>query len=290
MGNDESMAEAMAEMAQSVLATPNHRRRLKSGTFWERLGCKRRTPERIKEVCELLEHHCVSVSLRARHSMDELLDVAFGNEDRADWVVLTHQGPASMQSVSPEATTQPDIVTTPLDSWFQDVIQLSFRSEADVVYKFIGPLFEHLGYEEPDIAYEHPVEMYFGREKFKDKEADVVLFMRDDHVNDTHKHENTLIVAEAKKLGKPIDADVEGQARSYAMWLSPVYYVVTNGEDVKVFLYQMTAAEDILVMPPIKRADLKQRWPELFKLLCKKRVLEVKEKRRQILLSLQSLV
>jgi hypothetical protein len=59
------------------------------------------------------------------------------------------------------------------------LIQRGFGSESALVRFFIRPLFEELGYEKPDIAYEHPVEMYFGREKFKDKEADVVLFMRD---------------------------------------------------------------------------------------------------------------
>ena len=148
-------------------------------------------------------------------------------------------------------------------------------------------MFEQLGYEEPDFAYEHPVLMRFGKEKFN-KEADLVLFKRVDHVNDTHRPENALILAEAKKLGKIIDADVEGQARSYSMYLSPVYYVLSNGDDVNVYLYQIAMADDVPVMS-CKRAELKQKWQELFNLICKQRVIEIKEKRRQIIAELQKL-
>ena len=97
-----------------------------------------------------------------------------------------------------------------------------------------------------------------------------------------------LIVAEAKNLGKLINEDVVGQARSYAMYLSPVYYFVTNGDAIEVWLYQMTVADDVRVMA-FKRTDLKQTWSELFRLLCKKRVMEVKEKRQQIIAELQKL-
>lgn len=287
MSNGDSMAEAMAELAQSIHATPNNRRRLKSGTFWERLGCKRRTPGVIEQVRGLLEHHRVFVSLRMRRSMEELSKAAFGSEDRDDWIVLTQQAPATTPPMSAEKPPPPTSDTIPLDSWFENMLQLSLRSESDVVNKFIRPVFEQLGYEEPDFAYEHPVEMHFGQEKFK-KEADVVLFKRDDHIKDTHSPSNNLVLVEAKKLGKPIDGDVVGQAKSYAMQLSPVFYVVTNGNVAEVYLYRLTVAGDERVMC-FSRTDLKQVWSELFRRLCKARVLEVKQKRQQIIAELQKL-
>ena len=70
------------------------------------------------------------------------------------------------------------------------------------------------------------------------------------------------------------------------MRLSPVYYVLTNGDDVEVYLYQMTVANDVRVMPSFKRTDLKQKWPELFKLLCKEQVLRMKNHRQQIIAGL----
>ncbi len=284
MSDGASMAEAMAELAQSIRATPNNRRRLKSGTFWERLGCMRRTPERIQQVRELLEHHRVSVNLLQRRSMDELRDVAFGSEDKSDWIVLTHQESVSTQSASPESPAQPASGTTPLDSWFEKMTQLSLRSESDVVQKFISQLFDQLGYEEPDFTSGYTVWMHFGQQQLKGA-VDAVLFKRDNHVKDDYNPENTLVLVEAKKIGKPIDGDVAGQANSYAMRLSPVYYVLTNGNDVEVYLYRMTIAKDECVMS-FKRADLKRVWLELYKLLCKKRVLAIKEKRRQIIAEL----
>lgn len=288
MSNTESLAEAIAEMAQSIHATPNNRRRLKSGTFWGRLGCRRRTPGVIEEVRRLLEHHCVSVSLRKRGTMEELPSYAFGSEDKADWLVLSCEAPAQQQAVSPEVGTEAQSVPRPLDKWFHDMAQLTFRSEADVVNKFIRPLFEQLGFEEPDFAFEYPVEMHFGQE-VKSKEVDVVLFKRTDHIHDVLNPENILILVEAKKLRKPIDADVVGQARSYAMWLAPVYYVVTNGDDIAVYLYRMTVAKDEPAIISLNRSNLNEKWPELFKLLSKGRVLEAKEQRQQIISELQKL-
>lgn len=288
MSNGESMAKAMAELAQSIHATPNNRRRLKSGTFWARLGCKRRTPERIEEARGLLEHHRVSVSLRARRSMGELRDVTFGGEDRDDWIILTHEELAPMQNEKSDDIVEPATGTTPSDEWFAQINQLRFGSESDVVLKFVVPLFEKLGYEEPDTTTNFTVVMRFGREKLKDKKADVVLFQRDDHINDVHKPENNLILAEAKILGEPINGDVVAQARSYAMFLSPVYYFITNGNAVEIWLYQMTVATDVRVMA-FKRAELKQVWPELFRRFCKARVMEVKGKRQGIIVQLQKL-
>ena len=289
MSNGESMAEAMAEIAQSIRATPNNRRRLKSGTFWERLGCKKRTPKQIDRVHELLKHHGVTASLRHRHSMDELPTVALGSENKSDWLVLTCNESASMASRADGSGTEPVSVTTPLDSSFEKLLQRRFGSEGEVVTFFLRPLFELLGYEDPDFAIGHPVEMHFGCEKLT-KHADLVLFKRDDQNNNIKKPDNVLVLAEAKeKLDKPIHGDDVGQARSYAMWLSPVYYFVTNGYEVEVYLYRMTVAKDEPAVICFKRADLKQRWTELYKLLCKKRVMEVKEKRQQIIAELQKL-
>ncbi len=219
--------------------------------------------------------------------MDELRDIAFGSEDKSDWIVLTDQEAASPPTGPQVSETQPESDTTPLDSWFARMLERRFGSESEVVHYFIRPLFEHLGYEEPDFAIEYPVVMHMGQKKVT-LQADVVLFKRDDHIEDSHNADNTLILADAKRFTKPIDADVVAQARSYAMWLSPVYYLLTNGDDVEVYLYKMTVADDFRVMS-FKRVDLKTRWSELFKLLCKKRVLEVKDSRRRIIAELEGL-
>ena len=287
MSNDKSMAEVMAELAHSIHATPNNRRRLKSATFWDELGCRKRNPKRIEEAFGLLRYHCVSVRLLKRGSMEELRDVPFGSENRDDWIVLSHQNPVVEPSAPTTNNTQQTSIYVPLDSWFEDKLQLTFHSESEVVINFLKPLFDELGYERPDFAFEHPVVMQFGRKQFT-KEADVVLFKRDDHFKDTQSRQNVLVFAEAKKTGKLLDGDVAGQANSYAMRLSPVFYVLTNGDEIEVWLYKMTVADDERLMA-FKRTDLKKVWKELFQRLCKKQVVEAKEKRQQIIAELQKL-
>ena len=291
MSNEESMTEAMEELFQSVLATPNHRRRLKSSIFWKRMGCKYRNPDRTKKVRELLELHSLAFSLRLKGSMDEVPDVNFGSEGKSVWIVLTYQEPVS-PSVSSASDTTPVSHTTPPDSWFDKMAKIEFgpdTSEMDVMVKFIHPLFESLGYEDLDFAYSHSVVMYHGSKKVT-KTADAVLFNSDDYIENSRSRENALILVEGKKGGKSIDKGVVLQARSYAMWLSPVYYVLTNGDDVEVYLYQiLVTAKDLKVMS-FKRADLKTQWSKLFKLLCKKRVLEIQANQRRIIADLLRLV
>ena len=164
----------------------------------------------------------LTVSLRLKGSMGEVPDVTFGREGKGVWIVLTYQEPAS----GPGESSVSD--TTPPDSWFDRMIKLSFGGEKDVEHLFLQRLFEQLGYEDADFAFGFLVVMYQGCKNVT-TEADVVLFN-----GESRNYENALILAETKSVRKLIDKRVKLQARSYANWLSPVYYVLTDGDDVEV--------------------------------------------------------
>ncbi len=60
----------------------------------------------------------------------------------------------------------------------------------------------------------------------------------------TRRRVTPLVLVECKAAGKGPDAGL-GQARSYAFWLKPAYYVVTDGDYLTVWNYQGGAVPDV---------------------------------------------
>ncbi len=192
------------------MASPKLQRRLLSKTFWGKFGFKSRTKERVEQVKYALGQRTLMVN----HD-----DEVFGTENKNEWIVLTYVGPPGPKIPIDDFSTD---VPTPPDSWFALLEQRNFESEREVEYYFVVPLLEKLGYEEDDLAIGYHVQMYEGVKKVN-KEADFVLFN-----GSSRSKETALLVVEAKKIGKPLTEDAVGQARSYAMWLTTPYYMVTN--------------------------------------------------------------
>ena len=142
-------------------------------------------------------------------------------------------------------------------------------SEREVEHFFIMPLLKELGYAEEDCAIGHRVIMADGSRK-TNKEADLVIF-------DGEKREsaNALIIIEAKKSERALE-DAALQARSYALWLFPPYYLVTNGEKIKVFHFRDAKQSDVKLMN-FHRNDFREKWNELYRYLGKLNVLNLKK-------------
>ena len=70
---------------------------------------------------------------------------------------------------------------------------------------------------------------------------------------------------EAKARDQKPDAGT-GQAKSYAFWVKPAYYVTTNGDVIVVYNYQGGAVPDVKVMD-IKRSELRERFDDLYRVL-----------------------
>jgi Type I restriction enzyme R protein N terminus (HSDR_N) len=74
-----------------------------------------------------------------------------------------------------------------------------------------------------------------------------------------------LVLVEAKASDQAPDAGT-GQAKSYAYWLKPAYYVTTNGDVIVVYNYQGGAVPDVKVLD-IKRSELRERFDDLYRVL-----------------------
>jgi type I restriction and modification enzyme subunit R-like protein len=266
MAKPQPVADIVEEMFQSILATPKRQRRLRSKTFWEGFGFKMRTKERVEQV---------RVCLKQRGLIINLDDEQFGTEDKDEWIVLTFVEPPRPPAVIQETLPTVDVPMPPGD-WFALLAGRMFESEREVEYYFIVPLLEQLGYVEADFAIGFPVQMYEGVKKVN-KEADFVLFNGESRARD-----DALLVVEAKKIERIVTEDAVGQARAYAMWLTTPYYLVTNGEDIRVYLFRGAVQPDVLLMN-FRRVDLQAQWPTLYQTLNKEAVIEYKEKVRKVL-------
>jgi hypothetical protein len=74
-----------------------------------------------------------------------------------------------------------------------------------------------------------------------------------------------LVLVECKAPGKKPGTGT-GQAKSYAYWIKPAYYVITDGDALTVWNYQGGAVPDVQVME-VKRAGLRDRFDDLYSLL-----------------------
>ena len=94
--------------------------------------------------------------------------------------------------------------------------------------------------------------------------------------------DDALLVVEAKKTERILTEDAVGQARVHAMWLTTPYYMVTNVEDIRVYLFRGAVQPDVLLMN-FHRRELPQFWPTLWQTLHRAAVIEYKDKIRKVL-------
>jgi hypothetical protein len=145
----------------------------------------------------------------------------------------------------------------PQMEWFDKILAQKYESEAKVAAYFVRDLLEKLGYNYEDIYMEYPFSMPRGSKKDRPKHADFVIFN-----GSGRDKRNILLIIEAKiKIITPEDID---EAKSYAMWLLPAYYVITNGEKIIVF----SRVEDFNVLE-INILELKEKWKTLYRCISK---------------------
>jgi hypothetical protein len=267
MPKKRTTSDVVDEIHQSILTTPKRQRRLLSKTFWGKFGVERRTKERVAEVSE---------ALRRRDLISNLDESEFGTEAKNEWIVLSLLKPAPQQTTEPKDGRDRSRAPTPSDSWFRMLQARKFESEREVEFYFIMPLLEQMGYEEDDFSIGHPVQMFQGVKKVN-KEADLVLF---DGVE--RSKENALLVVEAKKTTRRITEDAIGQARGYALWLVTPYYIVTNADEIQLYVFRGAIQPDVRLMK-FKCDELREHWETLYGHINKAAVIDYKDRLNKVL-------
>jgi hypothetical protein len=252
-----SDADVALEMYESVKQSTNKEKRLKSSTFWSLFHVKKRHPQVVEKITNLLDGQGLNFAVKSGET--------FGKESDSDWIVLTPKIKPPEPSISPLPLTQ-----LPPPEWFEMMHTRDFESEREVEAFFITPLLEKLGYEYDDIVIGYPVEMFKGVQKTR-READFVIFN-----GSSRSKEDALLVIEAKKSDKGISVDHIGQAASYAQELLPACYIVSNGQQIIVFKFNGMLAPDERVMD-FDRSELKEKWETLYGHISKEATIKRKE-------------
>ena len=171
-----------------------------------------------------------------------------------DWLVM------SMPLKVPVVETSPD--PAPTAEWFAHMASVRTDTEREVEMHFASPLFrEGLGYHEDQEAAGFGIQMARGSRPGR-VEADLLYFADERHYLKTGE---PLVLVECKRLikdEKELKVAV-GQVRSYALWVVPAYYVITDGRIVSVWDFQGAIAPDIEVLR-VSQAELAERFDDLY--------------------------
>lgn len=255
MARDKDPAEIAATLRRSIQASQRKSRRVRAHRFKDLFGFQAWSPPRRELVSKLLADEGIVVQPPLEQA------------GRDDWLVLSMPTPIVTTGEHPEPR--------PTEEWFAHLAELELGSEREVEMHFVSPLFEELGYSETQEAAGFGFAMWEGVRQHH-AEADLLYFAGD--VHDTDNGE-PLVLVECKALGKGPDAGL-GQARSYAYWLKPAYYVVTDGDYITVWNYQGGAVPDIR-MVEARRATLRGKFDDLYAILNPQAALATRRQKKE---------
>jgi hypothetical protein len=223
MAKEKDPAEIIETIAQSIKVSQRGARRVKAHRFKELFGYQVLTAPRREKIEQLM----TEAGIEVRPSLEEA--------GRDDWLVM------SMPVNVPVAETSPDPAPTP--EWFAHMASVQTDTEREVEMHFASPLFrEGLGYGEEQEAAGFGIAWARGNRPGH-VEADLLYFAADKH---DIKVGEPLVLVECKRLikdEKELQAAAD-QAHSYALWVIPAYYVITDGRTVSVWDFQGAIAPD----------------------------------------------
>ena len=252
---DRDPAEIAATLRRSIETSQRGSRRLRAHRFKDLFGFQAWSPARREMVGKLLEGEGILV----QPSLTEA-----GSDD---WLVFSMP---TLPDIKPEPAEP-----RPSDALFAHWEQLRPGSEREVEMHFAAPLFQALGYSEEQEAAGFGFTMWQGG-SHKRTEADLVYFAGAER---DLEHGEPLVLVECKMPGKGRDAGL-GQVRSYAYWIKPAYYVITNGESVAVWNYQGGAVPDVRVIE-IKAGELREQFDDLHAVLNPEAALKARREKAE---------
>ena len=265
MAQDRDYLKKSTEIRAAIDGTPKKSKQILLKTLLKHYGFKTRQ----KHFLEAMHETLISVGV--------IVTPDLRTAEREDWIRLSVSDPSLpvgdfASDVAVVANS--DTATPEADPWLSAIATKEFASEKEVEIRFVIPLLERLGYDEDDRADGYPVEQVVGVRKSR-TEADFVLFNGRNRSKD-----GALLVVEAKNVGKSLTDHIQ-QARSYAMFLGTPYFMVTNADEIRVFLYRSPIESDIEVYRA-SRKDLLTTFPALFNLIGKPAIIEYKRRRAAV--------
>jgi len=223
MAREKDPAEIIETIAQSIRVSQRGARKVKARRFKELFGyqvLKASSREKIEQLM-------AEAGIMVQPSLEE----AKGD----DWLVMSMPVPVPVVETSPDPE--------PSAEWFAHMASVRTDTEREVEMHFASPLFqEGFGYSEEQEAAGFGIRWARGSAPGH-VEADLLYFAGDEHDVKTGE---PLVLVECKRLikdEKELQAAV-AQAHSYALWVIPAYYVITDGRIVSIWDFQGAVAPD----------------------------------------------
>jgi Type I restriction enzyme R protein N terminus (HSDR_N) len=245
--------DVAASIRRSIEVSQKGSRRVRCHTLRELFGFQAWSAQRKEIISRVLA------------DLGVVVQPGLGDAGPDDWVTL------SLPELPEPRDDQPD--PRPSQEWFDHLMTIPLITEREVEMHFASPLFHGLGYDDAQEAAGFRFDTYAGVQ-FRIAEADLVYFADESH---SVTEGVPLILVEVKESSQLPDAGT-GQAKSYAYWVKPAYYVITNGDILIVYNYQGGAVPDVKVLE-IKRSELRDRFDELYSILNPKAAAEARQRK-----------
>jgi Type I restriction enzyme R protein N terminus (HSDR_N) len=239
MAREKDPAEVIETIARSIQVSQRGARRVRAHRFKELFGYQALSAQRRERI----EHLMAEAGIIVQPSLEDA--------GRNEWLVM------SMPAVAPVPEAHPD--PRPSAQWFEYMKSLRPDTEREVEMHFASPLFRELGYRAEQEAAGYGIQVYQGSGRPQRIEADLLYFAGEPH---SLEDGEPLVLVECKRSIKDLKA-AAGQVRSYALWVLPAYYMITDAETVSVWDFQGAIAPDLEVLT-VKQAELDERFDDLY--------------------------
>lgn len=246
MAREKDPAEVIETIAQSIRVSQRGARRVRAHRFKELFGYQALSAQRRKRIEELMAEAGIVVQ-------PPLEDAG-----RDDWLIMSMPAKAEVGDGHPDPRPSAD--------WFEHMMSVRPDTEREVEMHFASPLFCALGYAEDQEAAGFGIRMAQGSRPQR-IEADLVYFADERRSSD---HGEALVLVECKTVVKDLAAAAR-QVRSYALWLLPAYYVITDAQTVSVWDFQGAIAPDREVLVA-RQDELAEKFDDLYARLNPKAV------------------
>lgn len=241
----------VATIRTSIEESPHRVRRVLCQTLLSEVGVKRRSNNNMAALRALLSKYGVTADPDPEEA------------DLDAWIHLRLKREVPTPP-PPPGGHRPD------ETWFAQVTAAPLTTEREVEARFVSKLFHALGSSDLHEVMGLHLDVYEGV-NVKHPEADLVYFADDNH---DLKSGNILVLAECKAPNRPIEEAI-GQAHSYAIWLKPMYIVVTNGIRLDAYMFQPGPIPDARIIRTTREAISKD-FDEVYRYLSYQSVVQTK--------------
>jgi hypothetical protein len=242
MAKEKDPVEVIQTIAESIRVSQRGARRVRAHRFKELFGYQVLNAQRRARIEQLM----AEAGIEIRPSLEKA-----GHDD---WLTMSMPLKVPVVEASPEPA--------PSAEWFAHMASVRTDTEREVEMHFASPLFrEGFGYGEEQEAAGFGIRWARGSNPGH-VEADLLYFGGDKH---DLKNGEPLVLVECKRLIKD-EKELQkaaDQSHSYALWVIPAYYVITDARIVSVWDFQGAIAPDIEVIR-LSRDELAAGFDDLY--------------------------